>query len=160
MDGPDELNASNAYLRDTLAGDTIWLHDPTSDPSTQGAWDAVLLSGDGSTAVAINMHAIVAGFLQGMPPFPRRDAVLADMGATGALICGPGSVPTGGLDNRQAGFRARDDGDFVLINGKAGFASGTGAGTVAGVGVTVGGTTSATGAAGGGVCTGLPKAWS
>jgi len=81
--------------------------------------------GDGSTAVAINMHAIVAGFLQGMPPFPRRDAVLKDMGQNGALICGPGSVPTGGLDNRQAGFRVRDDGDFVVINGKAGFASGS-----------------------------------
>jgi len=81
--------------------------------------------GDGSTAVAINMHAIVAGFLQGMPPFPRRDAVLAEMGATGALICGPGSVPTGGLDNRQAGFRMRDEGDFVVVNGKAGFASGS-----------------------------------
>lgn len=81
--------------------------------------------GDGSTAVAINMHAVVAGFLQGMPPFPRRNAVLADMGQTGALICGPGSVPTGGLDNRQAGFRVRDDGDFLLIHGKAGFASGS-----------------------------------
>lgn len=79
--------------------------------------------GDGSTAVALNMHVIVAGFLQSMPPFARRDAVLADMGRNGALICGPGSVPSGGLDNRQAGFKAVEDGDYLVLNGKAGFAS-------------------------------------
>ncbi|MGE3073460.1 MAG: acyl-CoA dehydrogenase family protein [Dehalococcoidia bacterium] len=79
--------------------------------------------GDGSTAVALNMHAIVAGFLQSLPPFPRRDAVLDDMGKNGALICGPGSVPSGGLDNRQAGFKAVEDGDFLVLTGKAGFAS-------------------------------------
>ena len=79
--------------------------------------------GDGSAAVALNMHAIVAGFLASMPPFPRRDAVLKDMGENGALICGPGSIPSGGLDNRQAGFKAHEDGDFVVLNGKAGFAS-------------------------------------
>ena len=79
--------------------------------------------GDGSTAVALNMHAIVAGFLASMPPFPRRDTVLNDMGQNGALICGPGSVPSGGLDNRQAGFKVREDGDFLVINGRAGFAS-------------------------------------
>ncbi|MEO8541100.1 MAG: acyl-CoA dehydrogenase family protein [bacterium] len=79
--------------------------------------------GDGSTAVALNMHAIVAGFLASMPPFPRRDAVLADMGQNGALICGPGSVPSGGLDNRQAGYKIHEDGDFLVINGKSGFAS-------------------------------------
>lgn len=79
--------------------------------------------GDGSTAVALNMHAIVAGFLESMPPFPRRDAVLNDMGQNGAMICGPGSVPTGGLDNRQAGFKIHEDGDFLVVNGRAGFAS-------------------------------------
>lgn len=79
--------------------------------------------GDGSTAVALNMHAIVAGMLQAMPPFPRRDFVLNDMGQNGALICGPGSIPSGGLDNRQAGYKAAEDGDFVVFNGKAGFAS-------------------------------------
>ncbi|MCC6266144.1 MAG: acyl-CoA/acyl-ACP dehydrogenase [Dehalococcoidia bacterium] len=79
--------------------------------------------GDGSTAVALNMHAIVAGFLESMPPFARRDAVLADMGRNGALICGPGSVPTGGLDSRQAGFKIHEDGDSLVINGRAGFAS-------------------------------------
>src|SRR4029079_13808979 len=46
-----------------------------------------------------------------------------DMGQNGALICGPGSVPSGGLDNRQAGFKVREDGDFLVINGRAGFAS-------------------------------------
>ncbi len=79
--------------------------------------------GDGSTAVALNMHAIVAGFLENLPPFPRRDAVLADMGQNGAMICGPGSVPTGQLDNRQAGFKIREEGDFLVISGRAGFAS-------------------------------------
>ena len=79
--------------------------------------------GDGSTAVALNMHAIVAGFLESMPPFPRRDAVLNDMGQNGAMICGPGSVSTGGLDNRQAGFKIHEDGEFLVINGRAGFAS-------------------------------------
>lgn len=39
------------------------------------------------------------------------------------MICGPGSVPTGGLDNRQAGFKIREDGDDLVINGRAGFAS-------------------------------------
>lgn len=81
--------------------------------------------GDGSTAVALNMHIIGAGFLQGMSPFPRRDAVLADMGRNGEMICGPGSVPSGGLDSRQAGYRALEDGDFVVLNGRAGFASGS-----------------------------------
>ena len=79
--------------------------------------------GDGSTAVALNMHALVAGFLESMPPFPRRNHVIEDMGKNGALICGPGSIPSGGLDNRQAGFRFEDDGDFVVGHGKAGFAS-------------------------------------
>lgn len=78
---------------------------------------------DGSTAVALNMHVLVAGFLENLPPFPRRDAVLTDMGRNGAMICGPGSVPTGGLDNRQAGFTIREDGDDLVINGRAGFAS-------------------------------------
>src|SRR3990167_7452927 len=65
--------------------------------------------GDGSTAVALNMHVLVAGFLESMPPFARRDAVLKDMGRDGALICGPGSVPTGEVDNRKAGFRFTAD---------------------------------------------------
>ncbi|MCZ2112024.1 MAG: acyl-CoA dehydrogenase family protein, partial [Dehalococcoidia bacterium] len=48
--------------------------------------------GDGSTAVALNMHCLVADFLTYFPPFPRRDAVLRDMGQNGEMICGPGSV--------------------------------------------------------------------
>ncbi|MCC7088102.1 MAG: acyl-CoA/acyl-ACP dehydrogenase [Dehalococcoidia bacterium] len=79
--------------------------------------------GDGSTAVALNMHVLVASFLESMPPFARRDAVLKDMGQDGALICGPGSVPTGEVDNRKAGFHFTEDGDFVVGSGKAGFAS-------------------------------------
>ncbi len=79
--------------------------------------------GDGSTAVALNMHIIVSSFLVNFPPFPHRNAVLEDIGRNRALICGPGSVPSGGLDNRQAGFKAIDDGDDLVFNGKAGFAS-------------------------------------
>jgi alkylation response protein AidB-like acyl-CoA dehydrogenase len=79
--------------------------------------------GDASTAVALNMHVLVAGFLESMPPFARRDAVLRDMGQNGALICGPGSLPTGEVDDRRAGFRFAEDGDFVVCNGRAGFAS-------------------------------------
>ncbi len=79
--------------------------------------------GDGSTAVAVNMHAIGAGMLESMPPFPRRDLVLNDMGHNGALICGAGSVPSGLLDNRQAGYKAHEDGDFLVVNGRSGFAS-------------------------------------
>ncbi|MGE5594914.1 MAG: acyl-CoA dehydrogenase family protein [Hyphomicrobiales bacterium] len=79
--------------------------------------------GDGSTAVALNMHVLIADFLNFFPPFPRCQAVLRDIAQNGALICGPGSVPTGELDNRRAGFQMTEDGDDVIINGKAGFAS-------------------------------------
>lgn len=79
--------------------------------------------GDASTAVALNMHVLIAGFLEFMPPFPRRNAVLADIGRNGAMICGPGSVPTGEVDNRKAGYRVREEGDYLVINGQAGFAS-------------------------------------
>jgi alkylation response protein AidB-like acyl-CoA dehydrogenase len=79
--------------------------------------------GDGSTAVALNMHILIADFLSFFPPFPRRNEVLEDIAKNGALICGPGSVPTGELDNRRAGYRMREEGDVVVIDGKAGFAS-------------------------------------
>lgn len=79
--------------------------------------------GDGSTAVALNMHILIADFLASLPPFPRRDAVLQDMARNGALICGPGSVPTGELDNRRAGYRMREEGDRLIVDGRAGFAS-------------------------------------
>ncbi len=77
---------------------------------------------DGSTAVALNMHLLIAHFLHFLP-FPHGARVLEDMARTGALICGPGSVPTGDLDNRTSGFRVRDGGDRWIVDGKAGFAS-------------------------------------
>ncbi len=79
--------------------------------------------GDGSTAVALNMHVLIADFLASLPPFPRRNAVLEDIGRNGALICGPGSIPTGELDNRKSGYRMVEEGDYLVVNGKAGFAS-------------------------------------
>lgn len=77
---------------------------------------------DGSTAVALNMHLLIAHFLRFLP-FPHGAKVIKDMARNGALICGPGSVPTGDLDNRKSGFRVRDGGDRWLVDGKAGFAS-------------------------------------
>ena len=79
--------------------------------------------GDGSTAVALNMHVLIADFLSFFPPFPRRNAVLEDIAKNGALICGPGSIPTGELDNRAAGYKVTEDGDDLVVSGKAGFAS-------------------------------------
>lgn len=78
---------------------------------------------DGSTAVALNMHAIVAGFIEFFPPFPRRNAVLEDMGRNSELICGAGSVPSADLDTRGAGYKVTEDGDHLVFNGRAGFAS-------------------------------------
>lgn len=78
---------------------------------------------DGSTAVALNMHLLIADFVGSLPPFPRRNDVLADIAKNNALICGPGSVPSGELDSRRAGFKAHEDGGFVVFNGRAGFAS-------------------------------------
>ena len=77
---------------------------------------------DGSTAVALNMHLLISHFLRFLP-FPHGARVLEDMARTGALICGPGSVPTGDLDNRKSGFRVREAGDRWVVDGKAGFAS-------------------------------------
>lgn len=79
--------------------------------------------GDASTAVALNMHLLIANAVQALPPFPARDLALKDMGTNQALICGAGSVPSGDLDTRTSGFRGRLDGDEMVINGRAGFAS-------------------------------------
>lgn len=51
VDGPDEANTANAYLRDTATGALRWLRDPSLDPSTQGVDHVHLLSGDGTRAV-------------------------------------------------------------------------------------------------------------
>jgi alkylation response protein AidB-like acyl-CoA dehydrogenase len=78
---------------------------------------------DGSTAVAMNMHLLISHFLRFLPVFPHATRVVEDIARTGALICGPGSVPTGDLDNRKSGFRVREAGDHFVLDGKAGFAS-------------------------------------
>jgi alkylation response protein AidB-like acyl-CoA dehydrogenase len=80
--------------------------------------------GDASTAVALNMHLLVADFVGMFPMFPRKDIMLKDIAANGALVCAPGSVPTGELDSRPTGFSGAEDGDELVINGRAGFASG------------------------------------
>ncbi|OAI42261.1 hypothetical protein AYO38_11565 [bacterium SCGC AG-212-C10] len=79
--------------------------------------------GDGSTAVALNMHLLAADLLNFLPPFPRRNLVIEDVGRNGALMCGPASVPSTEVDDRRAGFQLTEDGDDLVINGKAGFAS-------------------------------------
>ncbi|MFI5316946.1 MAG: acyl-CoA dehydrogenase family protein [Myxococcota bacterium] len=78
---------------------------------------------DASTAVALNMHVLIAHFLRFIPMFPHGARVIEDIARGGALICGPGSVPTGDLDNRKSGFRVREAGDRWIVDGKAGFAS-------------------------------------
>ena len=78
---------------------------------------------DGSTAVALNMHILISHFLRFLPMFPHATRVVEDIARNGALICGPGSVPTNDLDNRKAGFRVREASDCFVVDGKAGFAS-------------------------------------
>lgn len=80
--------------------------------------------GDASTAVVVNMHILVAAFASALPPFPRRDEVLRAC-AAGDWICGPGSVPTRELDNTTTGYRAVEDGDDLVVSGRAGFGSGS-----------------------------------
>lgn len=79
--------------------------------------------GDGSTAVALNMHRIGADLVATLPPFPRRNAVLEDIARNGALICAPGSIPSGELDNRRSGYRAVESGPDLVFSGRSGFAS-------------------------------------
>lgn len=84
---------------------------------------------DASTAVALNMHILIADLIASFPPFARRNEVLQEIGQKGALICGPGSIPTTELDNRKAGYRIREEGDHLVVNGRSGFASGSDAAT-------------------------------
>jgi alkylation response protein AidB-like acyl-CoA dehydrogenase len=79
--------------------------------------------GDASTAVALNMHRIAADLTALLPPFPRRNAVLEDIARHGALMCAPGAIPTGELDNRTTGYRAVESGAELVLSGRAGFAS-------------------------------------
>jgi alkylation response protein AidB-like acyl-CoA dehydrogenase len=70
------------------------------------------------------MHFFVADTLLLNPaPTEAALAVTRDVAGQQALMCGPGSIATSGLDSRTAGFTARDDGDALVVNGKAGFAS-------------------------------------
>ena len=80
--------------------------------------------GDASTAVVVNMHLLVANLANNMPAFPRRDAVLQAC-AEGDWFCAPGSVPSRELDNATTGFHAVEDGDDLVVSGRAGFASGS-----------------------------------
>jgi alkylation response protein AidB-like acyl-CoA dehydrogenase len=79
--------------------------------------------GDASTAVALNMHRIATDLAALLPPMPFRNAVLEDVARNGALLCAPGSIPTGELDNRRSGYRAVADGPNLVVSGRAGFAS-------------------------------------
>ncbi len=79
--------------------------------------------GDASTAVALNMYLLIANAVESFPSFPARDAALFDIAKNQALICGAGSVPTSALDTRTSGYRGREDGDDIVIKGRAGFAS-------------------------------------
>jgi len=80
---------------------------------------------DPSTAVALNMHLLVADLLAMVPMWAHGTKVLTDVATTGATICVPGSIPTGELDNRRSGFAVTERGEDLLVNGRAGFASGS-----------------------------------
>ena len=90
--------------------------------------------GDPSTAVALNMHLLVADLLKNVPIFARGREVLEDVARNGALLCAPGSVPTGELDNRKSGYTVTEEGDELVVNGSSGFASGSDAAKYAFVG--------------------------
>jgi alkylation response protein AidB-like acyl-CoA dehydrogenase len=79
--------------------------------------------GDGSTAVALNMHLLGVEALVGLPPFPRRNLVIEAVAKEGATLCGPISVPSGELDSRTSGLRVTEEGNELVINGRVGFAS-------------------------------------
>lgn len=96
---------------------------PGLSPEAQMRIMEEIAYGDGSTAVALNMHRIAADLTLALPPFPFRSRVLDDVARNGALLCAPGSIPTGDLDNRTSGFTAVEDGDSLIVSGKTGFAS-------------------------------------
>ena len=78
--------------------------------------------GCGSTAVALNMHYFTADILV-QAPTPSGAAVLRDIATNQVCICAPGSVSSMGLDTRTSGYRASDEGDAIVISGRAGFGS-------------------------------------
>ncbi|MDZ7729603.1 MAG: acyl-CoA dehydrogenase family protein [Dehalococcoidia bacterium] len=79
--------------------------------------------GDASLAVALNMHLLVADLLASIPMFARGGEVTKDIAANGAMLCAPGSIPTGELDNRKSGYDVTEDGADLIISGRSGFAS-------------------------------------
>jgi alkylation response protein AidB-like acyl-CoA dehydrogenase len=78
---------------------------------------------DAPTAVALNMHLGAAQGMAAMPEFPRRDEALKAIRAREGLVCGAFSISSEGLDSRQSGVTARDEGDVYVLNGRTGFAS-------------------------------------
>jgi len=89
--------------------------------------------GDPSTAVALNMHLLVMSIASALPPYPHRDHVLRAC-AAGAWCCAPGSIPSRELDNTTSGYQAIEDGDDLVLSGRAGFASGADAASYAMIG--------------------------
>jgi alkylation response protein AidB-like acyl-CoA dehydrogenase len=93
-----------------------------------GAWAGARIMeeiawADASTAVALNMHLLISHFASFIPEYPHGRRVIEDIAKNGSLICGPGSIPTGDLDDRKAGFRVVEEGDRLVFRGRAGFAS-------------------------------------
>lgn len=87
---------------------------------------------DPSTAVAYNMHVVLAQWFSTFP-FPMLAPVFEDMVDNGATICGSVSLPSGETDTRKAGFTFRREGDGFVVDGKMGFASGSDAATYFGM---------------------------
>ena len=89
---------------------------------------AEIAYGDPSTAVAFNMHIALIQYLVGFP-FPQVEGVVKDVVENGATLCGATAVPSSGKDTRKAGFVYRSDGDDFVVDGKAGFMTGSDAAT-------------------------------
>ena len=79
--------------------------------------------GDGSTAVALNMHVLIADFLNFFPPFPRRNAVLEDIGRTARSSAAAPRCRAAKWTAARPATAVTEDGDNLVVNGKAGFAS-------------------------------------
>ena len=83
VEGPDEANLANAYLRDSLTGELTWLRDPSLDPATQGVERTHLLSADASAAIAIGT---------GLDGTSGRGSYLFDVAASTWHLLGPAEL--------------------------------------------------------------------
>lgn len=101
--GPDELNESNAYLRDRTTGEVVWVHDPSVDPSGQDVTRVHLLN---RTAT----RAVVEG--DGLDGSGRRGVFLFDVPSSTFQYMGPMPNLLFGFSSQMSDISA--DGRFVV----------------------------------------------